>query len=156
MQLKIFSNGELFTAVYDDSLHEVISCHKWHIAKGYARSSFTQDGKRGSFSMHRLVLGFPEKSLHIHHINENRLDNRLENLIVLPRLEHVQKHPRTGVSVCLAGSKNGMAKLDEKTVLEIRRLYEGGEYSGRELAKMYGIGHTPMAYLLNRKTWKHI
>ena len=153
MELKIMSNGREFTAYYDNSIHALISQYSWHIALGYARTSFLKDGKRGSFSMHRLVMGFPDRNLHIHHINENRLDNHLKNLIVLPISEHICKHP--GKS-SVYGSRNGKAKLDEKTVSEIRKLYEGGEYSGRALAKMYGVGNTTMACLLKGSTWKHI
>lgn len=35
------------------------------------------------------------KRLHVHHIDENRLNNNCENLIVLCRPHHLEKHNRT-------------------------------------------------------------
>lgn len=53
------------------------------------------DGKRQA--VHRLVmskiLGRPLLTAeHVHHCNENRLDNRPKNLELLPTAEHTRRH----------------------------------------------------------------
>lgn len=53
------------------------------------------------------------------------------------------------------GVKNGNSKLKDDDVREIRILYGFG-FSQRELAEMYGVKRSPIAFLLNGKTWKHV
>jgi len=40
---------------------------------------------------HRVVTNAP-KGTHVHHINGNTLDNRVENLLVLTHAEHMKEH----------------------------------------------------------------
>ena len=54
------------------------------------------------------------------------------------------------------GSDSFTAKLDEATVLEIRRLHAAGDQSARELARKYGVGKSTVQALLDRRTWRHI
>lgn len=55
--------------------------------------------KRSRFSVHRLVasafiqpLEWGDRSVHVHHINEDVTDNRVENLQVLTQEEHQKLH----------------------------------------------------------------
>jgi|SRR5208282_1825407 len=50
------------------------------------------------------------------------------------------------------GEKNGNNKLTEKQVLLIRQ--EKG--TCREIAKKYGVGHSMVNYIKNRKNWKYL
>ena len=55
----------------------------------------------GSVLEHRLVLaerlGRPlRRDEHVHHINRNPRDNRIENLIVLSNAEHWRRHWQDG------------------------------------------------------------
>lgn len=53
------------------------------------------------------------------------------------------------------GSDNGMAKLNERTVNEIRFLFADGA-STAELAKRYGVTKSNIWYVVRVRTWKHV
>lgn len=54
------------------------------------------------------------------------------------------------------GNKNGMAILTENDVREIVLKYKSGQYSHRELAKMFKVGNTTIDDILRGTKWKHI
>lgn len=68
----------------DDDVWEWAHCFKWKLHKGgYAQLS--------SYNLlHRLITG-NQQGFQVHHINENKLDNRRENLTLETPSEH-QKH----------------------------------------------------------------
>lgn len=49
------------------------------------------------------------------------------------------------------GEDSGMAKLTEKKVLKIRKLYP--KFSQRKLAKMFNVCRGTICFILKRKTW---
>lgn len=53
------------------------------------------------------------------------------------------------------GSDNPMAKLNEKSVQEIRFLFADGK-TAIELAKMYGVTKSNIWYVVRIRTWKHV
>lgn len=53
------------------------------------------------------------------------------------------------------GSDNGMAKLNEKKVSEIRFLFADGKPTA-ELAKLYGVSKSNIWYVVRVRTWKHV
>jgi hypothetical protein len=55
----------------------------------------------------------------------------------------------------LPGSKNPIAKLNEKRVASSRVDYETGE-SVAALARRHGVTHATMWNVVNRRTWKHV
>lgn len=54
------------------------------------------------------------------------------------------------------GSRNGNSQLTEEKVREIRRLYEAGGHSTKDLGEMYGVNKTTIARLIRRETWAHV
>jgi hypothetical protein len=54
------------------------------------------------------------------------------------------------------GERNGSAKLTEKQVLLIRRLYETGDWTCEALSKRYGVSLHPVYMIVTRKRWTHI
>ena len=53
------------------------------------------------------------------------------------------------------GSDNGRAKLNEKSVQEIRILFSSGKCT-TDLAKMYGVHRSTIWYVVQIRTWKHV
>ncbi len=56
------------------------------------------------------------------------------------------------------GSKNHKAKLNEDSVIEIRRIHIKGVrgFGYASLAKKFGISETEVRAIINRKRWKHV
>ena len=125
---------------------------------GYFSVSLYRNDNKKFNQVHRLVLlAFIGKSeLDVNHKNGIKTDNRIENLEYLTRADN-QKHAYlTGLKPPLKGERNPNSKLTEKTVLEIRRLYESGKYRCSELAKMYKIGWTTVHEIVTNKRWSHL
>ena len=58
------------------------------------------------------------------------------------------------------GSRNGISKLNEKQVRQMRRLYDKYRKRGglvqRELAKQFGVSRVLVSDITRGKTWKHV
>jgi hypothetical protein len=54
------------------------------------------------------------------------------------------------------GEKNTSAKLTDKKVKEIRRLYMAGKTTQTALAAKYGVSIATIHYVATRKTWTHV
>ncbi len=70
-------------AIVDIEDFEELSQYQWSVAKGRGGpvAKRTKNGKH--VQLHREIMGFPEKKIHIDHINHNTLDNRKANLRVV-------------------------------------------------------------------------
>ena len=54
------------------------------------------------------------------------------------------------------GSQNGMAKLTEDQVLQIRELYQSTQFTQVELGNRFGITNSVINKIVNRNSWSHI
>lgn len=54
------------------------------------------------------------------------------------------------------GSQNHAAKMDEKSVSELRYLYTTGKYTQSELGIIYDISIAAVSIIILRKRWKHV
>ena len=76
-------NFHLYVLV-DDNDMPLVSQYKWYLqGRGYAyRNRKYKNNIRdvGEIAMHRMILGLTDPTIHVDHINGNKLDNRRENL----------------------------------------------------------------------------
>ena len=136
---------------------------KPHINKlGYSRVKLSF-GSRNNYKIvqvHRLVaLSFipnPENKPQVNHINGDKTDNRSINLEWNTSKENNNHALRTGLRVNPKGSENGMAKVTEEDVLEIRRLAKENNHTQREIANMFNTQFPNIHRIIHRKRWKHI
>ena len=70
--------------------------------------------------------------------------------------DNVEQMFKEGRANTACGERTGAAKLTEKDVLEIRRLYLTGDYSQRDLGKMFEVDHKVICNIINRNAWRHI
>jgi hypothetical protein len=54
------------------------------------------------------------------------------------------------------GEAVSISKLTEQDVIEIRGIYAVGTISQRSLASIYGVDHSTIWAIVNRKTWAHV
>ncbi len=88
MYRKVYINGEeTYFRIYDDGRlmsEKTGSFYKGTVRNGYLSFDLNWKGKRYSRSQHRLVaeafIPNPNNLPYVHHINNNRLDNSIENL----------------------------------------------------------------------------
>jgi hypothetical protein len=126
---------------------------------GYAVINF--EGKQ--WRVHRLILNIPHGDLKdVHHINENKLDCRIENLLVFPNRSAHRHYHMTGSKNINFGGKynfkgenNNTAKLTADQIIEIRvKRVQGSTL--KELGIEYGVCFTAIEKICTGKNWKHI
>lgn len=134
---------------------------------GYPVCTLRDSGKKEVWLVHRLVmLAFvgpcPDKH-EVNHINGIRDDNRIKNLEYVTRSGNIQNTLDRGVAMgsaaegaSLPGSSNPAAKLTENSIKEIRKLHKTGNYTLKEIGKMFNVTAANISYIVNRKTWSHI
>ncbi len=118
-------------------------------------------GNRGQalpeWRVHRLVLhafvGPCPPGLEGAHLNGDPGDNRLPNLVWVTRKENHSHKILHGTY--LRGEKNPNAKLTDRAVLSIRRLWRNG-HTQECLAAKYETTQTTVSQIVLRRTWKHI
>lgn len=149
-RIKVLEDGTII-GVWGNPLKPIVRSDK------YCSVGLTLNGKTTSVLIHRLVCWNFTKDIrmwdydfHVHHINENRQDNRIGNLMIVSASEHVSKHN----SVSQLGSKNSNAKLNEQKVFEIRKLYATGDYSQKQLGDLFGVSRSNIGFIVNRNWWK--
>jgi HNH endonuclease len=89
-------------ALLDDDIYEVVKPYQWHLSHyGYAARNIGGRKDRQIIYLHQIPIGCPLKSLRldIDHVNQNKLDNRRENLrFVSRRLNNLNSSRKTWVT----------------------------------------------------------
>jgi hypothetical protein len=108
--------------------------------------------------LHHLVLnafrGPCPEGMEASHLNGDRNDNRLENLIWESRTENMRR--KNGHGTMAKGESHGGAKVIATDVQKIRRRYAAGGVGVRKLAKEFGLSKSNVWYIVKKETWRHI
>ena len=83
----------------------------------------------------------------VHHINEDKFDNRIENLKIVSRSEHNNIH-----KTFKRGEEHMNAKLTEKKVMRIRAMVNSGVPKS-SIAEEFGVCVKTIWNVANKKTW---
>ena len=102
----------------------------------------------------------------VHHLNENKRDNRIENLQLTTRAEHgrihrigksLSKETRRRLSESHVGKPNRAQRmLTDEQADYIRNNYKPGdkEFGVRALARKFGMTHPAISRIINTKAYK--
>ena len=129
---------------------------KASITHGYAHVLLHKDGKAYNKRNHRLVLetfvGPCPSGLLCRHLNGNRLDNRLCNLIWGTPKENAMDMIRHGNSV--RGERNPLARLTRKDVIKIRQPRGLKRYA--DIARDFGIAKSTVTHIMTKRNWSWV
>ena len=125
----------------------------------YLRVCIRIKNKQTTFSVHREVavafLGDPPSNSHqVNHKNGNKQDNRAKNLEWVTPKENTIHAAKSGLHP--RGERSGMAKLTDKKVARIRKLYSSGKYSQTKLGAMFNVSQVLVGQIVHRKIWTHV
>ena len=123
---------------------------------GYYMCTLTKDKKHKPKRVHRLLAELfipnPNNELFINHIDGNKLNNSISNLEWCSHSYNMKHAFRTGL-INNTGEKNGMAKLNERKVREIKELLKQG-ISQYKIAKKYNVSRSAILKIHLNKMWK--
>ena len=130
---------------------------------GYCTVNLSKNGRRHLYFIHKLVQGSFVGSVpdgqEINHIDGDKTNNRLDNLEYISRSEHM----RNSIDVLgkynhqrALGEASGNSRMTANDVRTIRKKYEAGNTTQRELASEYGCSQTCIGHIVRQKTWSHI
>lgn len=103
--------------------------------------------------VHRLVaeafLDNTENKPEVNHIDGNKMNNCVENLEWVTRAENQIHAVKNNLQPKAYGKYKGKFTAEERDA--IKRIYDSGMYSRRQLAEKYGVSHTCINDIINDK-----
>ena len=128
------------------------------ILNGYRVVSIRNGATKLQCRVHRIIWiaehGVVPEGYVIDHINNDKLDNRIENLQILTPQENSSKASADGLYK--TGMDNKATKLDPALKDEIAFLYQHSDITQRKLAEMYGISKSRINQIIKEIGWTDI
>lgn len=123
---------------------------------GYVFVKLVKNGKAQKIPIHILVSRAfmnppPNDNWVVDHKNGNKQDPRLVNLEWVSRSENTKRAIRLGLQPLCYGEDNGRCKVSKEQIEEIRKEYETGELTQKQLAEKHKISTTYVNYILNKR-----
>ena len=125
---------------------------------GYLCVSIRNGDTKISCRVHRIVWiaahGIIPDGYVIDHINNNKQDNRIENLQMLTPEENSHKARKDGLYLTQENSHS--AKISDEVHDLIQYIYGNSEISIRQLSEMFGISKSRVHQIIHDKGWTDI
>jgi len=159
---EISNYGRLFSLNYKNSgkRKEI----KPALDDGYYKTMIQRDDKKYiTVAIHRLVAEkFLNKknNLEVNHVDGNKTNNHVNNLEYCTHSENIKHAYKIGLEKAKRGELNGMSKLIDEQVIEIRKYANKYGYlkNRKELAKKYNVSEATLKDIVSkrRNNWAHI
>lgn len=132
-------------------------------AQGYLATTFKHKGNRLTYKIHQIIafaggLDITEP-LTVNHIDGNKLNNSLSNLEAITNAENVKHALKLGLNKGIPvryGADRPNSKLTDQMVRNIRKEYAEGNVTVRKLSDKFGVSHSVIVRVIQRKAWRHI
>jgi hypothetical protein len=128
--------------------------------RGYLLIRLSVNAKQSSIRLHRLIamtfLPNPDNLPEVDHLDYNKENNRVENLIWATKLENVGRSWKDGNHTPRKGTLNGQSKLTEKEVFEIKVLLKQGVLTAVQISEIYKCDHTTIGNIKKGRAWAHV
>ncbi len=132
---------------------------------GYLCVCLCKNGKQKNHKIHRLVLASFNGPLLVtkqtHHLDNNKSNNRLDNLKQVTCRENIGAKREHGTMNY--GSKNGRAILKDSDIYKIKKLLQSGrnsnlgkKYTQKEIAVRFNVNEWVIGDISTERSWKHI
>jgi len=115
---------------------------------------------RRSFALHRVVaqafIPNPYNKPMVNHINGNKKDYSVSNLEWVTCQENAKHAYATGLNCvpCLKGQDHAMAKLKERDVINILKMYYLINIEPKVIARAYDVDYSLIHLITTGKNWK--
>ena len=131
--------------------------YKKSLRRGYGHFSMTHDTARSAHRFAWLITsGEIPDGMYVCHKCNNKSCCNPAHLYLADDKQNRSDAVRDGLYA--VGERNGLSKLTEQKILEIRALDRERPQRGTRawLAGIYGVSDTLISHICNRKIWKHI
>lgn len=91
MKIILLGGGQI--TLVDDEDYDALNKYEWFFDGSYATRRIVEDGKYVKIYMHRVILKTPKDKLTAH-LNQDKLDNRKENLRVCDKSQNTANKPK--------------------------------------------------------------
>ncbi len=169
--LYLTKDGEAFEKRLDPDNQEYFKRVPISSTSSYDRISVLVNGKRKRFHLHVLMAvaflgldlrshGTNNFSLQVDHIDNNKRNNKIENLEVVTKQENLTRAWKTG---CYKNNgfaskgkpKNSLRKFSSDDVARIKTLKEAG-LSYRKIAEKFNCGHVAIYQIIKGNTYQDL
>lgn len=144
--------------IYSHKSNKFLKPFKRNLRQEYLAVSLGK-GKFSKLLVHRLIaktfLPNPKNLPQINHLDGNPKNNAASNLEWCDASKNQIHAYKEGLREAVQGSRHPNAKLNEKQVLEIRKLANAG-VTTKQLSLQFQVSRTLIKNIKNYKCWKHI
>jgi len=118
---------------------------------GYLYVCLYKNKIRENKKIHKLVaehfIGDPKNGFHVHHIDRDKENNCVGNLVYMDAHEHISLDAR--------GERHPNAKLTEETVILICEMILDGK-DNTYISKIFGVNKCTISNIRGGRIWRHI